>query len=235
MFTSNKKLVGIIGAMKPEIEAVKNIVENPETETVSGIEFVKGQIYGVDVVVAVCGIGKVFAAICAQTMILKYSPDVIINVGVAGALSPELSIGDIAIADSVVQHDMDTTPVGDPPGLISGINIVNFPCNSDVVSLFEECCKERGCNYRVGVIASGDCFVNGKETKKRITDNFNAISCEMEGGSIGHVCYVNGVDFCVLRAMSDSGDENSHNDYAVSLAKASDAAFGVLDIFLRKL
>lgn len=234
MSTDNKKTVGIIGAMKEEIEAVKEMATNTTKETYSGIEFVSGKIFDVNVVIAVCGIGKVFAAICAQTMILKYSPDIIINVGVAGALSNTLNIGDIAIADSVVQYDMDTTPVGDPLGLISGINIINFPCEKQCVSLLKDCCNELGYNYNVGVIASGDKFVNGKDLKKMITDNFNAVSCEMEGGSIGHVCYVNNTDFCVLRAMSDSGDENSHNDYAESLAKASNSAFSVLSFFLKK-
>lgn len=236
MFTnSNKKIVGIIGAMKSEIESVQGMVENSKTVTISGTDYVYGEIYGVNVVVAMCGIGKVFAAMCAQTMILTFKPDVVINVGVAGALSQGLNIGDIAIADSVVQHDMDTTPVGDPLGLISGINIINFPCSSEHVKIFEDCAKELNANYEVGVIASGDCFVNGKEMKKRITDNFNAISCEMEGGSIGHVCYMNKTAFCVVRAMSDCGDENSHNDYAESLAKASDVAFKLLDLFLKKL
>ncbi len=235
MFTNSKKIIGIIGAMKSEIEAVQGMVENAKTVTISGTDYVYGEIYGVNVVVAMCGIGKVFAAMCAQTMILTFKPDVVINVGVAGALSKGLGIGDIAIADSVVQHDMDTTPVGDPLGLISGINIINFPCSEPDVKVFEECAKELGANYEVGVIASGDCFVNGKEMKKRITDNFNAISCEMEGGSIGHVCYMNKTAFCVVRAMSDCGDENSHNDYAESLAKASDVAFRLLDSYLRKM
>ncbi len=236
MFTnSNKKIIGIIGAMKSEIEAVQSSVENAKTVTISGTDYVYGEIYDVNIVVAMCGIGKVFAAMCAQTMILTFKPDVVINIGVAGALSPKLGIGDIAIADSVVQHDMDTTPVGDPLGLISGINIINFPCSEEYVKVFEQGAKELDANYEIGVIASGDCFVNGKEMKKRITDNFNAISCEMEGGSIGHVCYMNKTDFCVVRAMSDCGDENSHNDYAVSLAKASDVAFNLLDRFLKKL
>ena len=236
MFTnSNKKIIGIIGAMKSEIEAVQGMVENSKTVKIGGTDYVYGEIYGVNVVVAMCGIGKVFAAMCAQTMILTFKPDVVINVGVAGSLSSKLGIGDLAIADSVVQHDMDTTPVGDPLGLISGINIINFPCSAEYVSIFETCAKELEANYEIGVIASGDCFVNGKEMKKRITDNFNAISCEMEGGSIGHVCYMNDTKFCVVRAMSDCGDENSHNDYAVSLAKASDVAFKLLDRFLRKL
>ena len=122
-------MTGIIGAMKIEIEALNAQMENRQTKTVSGIEFTSGTLCGREVVTAVCGIGKVFAAMCAQTMILLYSPDRIINTGVAGSLSTKLNIGDIAVSDFVVEHDMDTSPLGDPVGMISGINIVDIPAD----------------------------------------------------------------------------------------------------------
>ena len=120
-------LVGIIGAMDLEVQALKGLMDNAVVETISTIDFYKGNINGVET--AVAGVGKVNAAVCSQTMILKYSPDIMINVGVAGGLSDEFKIGDIAVADSVVEHDMDTSPIGDPVGLISGINLVNIPCD----------------------------------------------------------------------------------------------------------
>ena len=110
--------IGIIGAMQIEVEALCAAMENTETETIGSIEFVYGTLRGKKVVCAKCGIGKVFAAMCAQTMILKYAPGVIVNSGVAGTLSQQLSIGQIALAEQVVQHDMDTSPIGDPVGLI---------------------------------------------------------------------------------------------------------------------
>ena len=111
MSTNSEKLIGIIGAMKVEIDDVKSRVENPVTETVSGIDFVSGTLDGVPVVVAMCGVGKVFAAMCVQTMILKYSPTLVINIGVGGSLSKNLNVGDIAIANALCQHDMDTSAV----------------------------------------------------------------------------------------------------------------------------
>lgn len=235
MLTNNKPLIGIIGAMKPEIDALKEKLTNKEISTISGVEFVRGCFEGTEVVAAVCGIGKVFAAICAQTMILTYKPDLVINIGVAGSNSLLLNIGDIAVADSVVQHDMDTSPLGDPLGLISGINIINFPCEKDYVKLFEDACDEVHMQRQTGVIASGDCFVNSSEKKVWLKENFNAIACEMEGGSIGHVCYVNDTPFCVIRAMSDNGDEESNRDYVDALQRASDNALDVMYTFLRKI
>ncbi len=215
-------MIGIIGAMDVEVENLKAKIENKKIEAFSGIEFVSGKIFDKDVVVAKCGIGKVFAAICAETMILKYNPEFIINTGVAGTLTCELSIGDVAISESVCQHDMDTSPIGDPKGLLSGINIINIPADEYLVNLAKTVIKEQNINCKKGVIASGDQFIASKEQKDFIVSEFNAIACEMEGASIGHVCYVNKVKFLVLRAISDSADNSSHMDYPTFLKMASE-------------
>ena len=215
-------MTGIIGAMSIEINALNAEMENREERIVSGIKFTCGTLRGREVVTAVCGIGKVFAAMCAQTMILLYSPDRIINTGVAGSLSAELGIGDIAVSDYVIEHDMDTSPLGDPVGMISGINIVDIPADEKLAQSICESAQRVGKITCVrGKIASGDCFVNDAEKKKYISGTFGAIACEMEGAAIGHVCYVNGVPFCVIRAISDSADGSSHMDYAEFTALAA--------------
>ncbi|MBQ3118152.1 MAG: 5'-methylthioadenosine/adenosylhomocysteine nucleosidase [Clostridia bacterium] len=227
-------MIGIIGAMGIEIRALADLLEDKKSKTFSGVEYMSGKIYGKDVVLAVCGIGKVFAAICAQTMILKYNPDVIINTGVAGTLSDKLSIGDIAIADSVVQHDMDTSPLGDPVGLLSGINIVKIPADKDTVTKIESCVKETGANYEIGTIASGDQFLASNDVKTRIVKNFGAIAGEMEGGAIGHVCYVNNKPFCVLRAISDCADGSGAENYMEFLSHAAENATMIMARFIKE-
>ena len=91
-------MIGIIGAMRIEVETIKSLMEIEETKTISGVEYVSGKLHGKEIVVAVCGIGKVAAAMCTQTMILTYSPECIINTGVGGSLSNKLNICDIAIS-----------------------------------------------------------------------------------------------------------------------------------------
>ncbi len=227
-------MIGIIGAMGIEVRALADLLEDKKTEKISGVEYMSGKIYGKDVVLAVCGIGKVFAAICAQTMILKYNPDVIINTGVAGTLTDKLSIGDIAIADSVVQHDMDTSPLGDPVGLLSGINIVKIPADKQTVSKIEACVEAIGANYQIGTIASGDQFLASKEVKERIVKNFGAIAGEMEGAAVGHVCYVNNKSFCVLRAISDCADGSGAENYMEFLGKAAENATMIMAKFIKE-
>lgn len=91
-------MIGIIGAMAIEVEEILAKLEHPQTETISGMDFVRGTIRGVDCVVARCNVGKVNAAICAQTMILHYAPDRIINSGVAGGIGADVKIGDLVLA-----------------------------------------------------------------------------------------------------------------------------------------
>ncbi len=225
-------MIGIIGAMGVEIKALADLLENKKSDTISGVEYLSGTIYNKDVVLAVCGIGKVFAAICAQTMILKYNPEIIINTGVAGTLTEKLSIGDIAIAENVVQHDMDTSPLGDPVGLISGINIVKIPADETTYKKIESAVQKTGTNYQIGTIASGDQFLASNEIKERIIRNFGAIAGEMEGASIGHVCYVNKTPFCVLRAISDRADGSGAENYMEFLNSAAKNAVEVMKKFI---
>ena len=225
-------MIGIIAAMNVEMESLRSHIENPVTEVISGIRFVRGMLEGKEVVTAVCGIGKVFAAMCAQTMILRYSPEMIINTGVAGTLTDKLGIGSIAVSSCVVQHDMDTSPLGDPVGLISGINKVELPADETLSNALSDCAKAMGIATVTGVIASGDQFVASTERKLFITENFGAIACEMEGAAVGHVCHVNETPFCVLRAISDSADGSSHMDYPTFVKMAAEQSVALMRRFL---
>ena len=208
-----KYMTGIIGAMSVEVEALKSKIINPKRECFSGIEFVSGILCGAEVVVAQCGIGKVFAAVCAQTMIIKYGVKRIINTGVAGTLCDKVGILDFAVSSAVVQHDMDTTAIGDAPGLISGINIVEIPASAELCERVIALGRAQGNRCEGGIIASGDQFINNAERKAFIRDTFGAIACEMEGAAIGHTCYLSGVDFVVIRCISDNASGEAEMEY----------------------
>ncbi|MBE6558089.1 MAG: 5'-methylthioadenosine/adenosylhomocysteine nucleosidase [Ruminococcaceae bacterium] len=230
---NNQIEIGIIGAMKIEVDALKNAMTDTDTVTLAGIDFITGRLQGRSVVVAQCGIGKVFAAVCAQTMILTFAPSVIINTGVAGTLTDRLSIGQVALADRLVQHDMDTTALGDPAGLVSGINVVYFPTDPEVTACLAACVGQEGVTSVVGTVASGDQFISSAAVKARITETFDhCVACEMEGAAIAHVCYINDTPCAILRAISDGGDEEASDDYPTFCKKAADTAIRVLMRFL---
>lgn len=216
--------IGIIGAMTDEVKTITEMLEDRACESASGIEFNTGYLFGKRVVVAKCGVGKVFAAICAEAMALRYQPRLIVNTGVGGALDKSLRPLDVVIASSLVQHDMDTSPIGDPVGLISGINKIYFDTDRRAVELLAGAAKELGLNSMVGIIASGDKFIARAEDKCYIRDTFSAVSCEMEGAAIAHTAFVNGIPFVVVRAISDSADGDASMDYMTFLPKAAEAS-----------
>lgn len=228
-------MIGIIGAMDVEIEAIRSLMKDRQDVVISGVRYSEGTLKGVPCVVAVCGIGKVFAAICAQTMILTWKPDFLLNVGVAGSLSTGLSVGNIAIASCVVQHDMDTSILGDPVGMLSGINLIKLPADIDASAKLAEAAVACGLTVETGVIVSGDQFIGDHGKKEWLRSTFGAIACEMEGAAIGHVAFVNNVPFAVLRAISDSYDTDAPQmDYETFKQMAAGNSIRVLRLFLEK-
>jgi len=213
--------IGIIGAMSVEVESLISGLEDRREELVGGVKFNTGSIFGKKIVVAGCGVGKVFAAIAAEAMIIKYNPSLIVNTGVGGALSRSLMPTDTVIAQRLVQHDMDTSPLGDPPGLISGINKIYFDADPRAVKLLCEAAERLGLRAAVGTVASGDKFVAHPEDKQRISAAFSADVCEMEGAAIAHTAFVNNTPFAVIRAISDSADGGASMDYMEFLPVAA--------------
>ena len=221
--------IGVIAAMQIEIDGIRAKLSESKTETVSGIEYVRGTLHGKTVIAAKCGVGKVFAAMCAQTMLLRYAPDCIVHTGVAGGLADGLSIFDLVIATHVVQHDMDTSALGDPVGMISGPNIVEIPCDGDIVAALCRSADALSKPYQLGVVATGDQFICTEDARQRIRTRFGAAACEMEGGAVGQVCYVNGTPFGILRSISDGGNDAATVDFPTFAAGAAQTAVAAID------
>ncbi len=226
--------IGIIGAMQIEMDNLQKSMKNVTIEEHSGVTYYLGQIEGaenVDIIAAVCGIGKVFSAICAQCMIDTYHPDMMVNIGVAGAVSTELKVFDVVVAEQVCQHDMNTTAIGDPQGLLSGINKVYLEADEKMVALMDSCLEAEDVHYLLGTIATGDLFVETREQRDLISDRFHALAADMESGSIGQVCFVNHVPFTIIRSISDA---DGAVDYMSFAEKAAEVAIKAVVRFVRR-
>ena len=228
-------MIGIIGAMASEVDGLKAIMSDAKIKNVSTVDFYSGSINGTDVVVAQAGVGKVNAAVTAQTMILEYGVDMLINIGVAGGIADSLKIGDIVVASSLVEHDMDTTAIGDEPGFITGIDKVYMDTDKKVSDMILECADDLKLHTLSGVIATGDIFVSTDQVRDRLRNQFNAVAAEMEGGAIGHVCTMNNIPFAVLRAMSDCANDDSKVDFPVFAAEAAKKSIEIIKLFLKKV
>ena len=215
-------MIGLIGAMRVEMEQLMRDIQSPATSHMGTMEYVSGLLYGQEAVLSVCGPGKVNAALCAQGMIFRYQPEWVLNLGVAGALSDGLAVGDLVIAAGAVQHDMDTTPLGDPIGLISGINLVTLPCAPKLRERLKKAAQGlKDLRVTEGLIATGDQFINSGEKRRWIREAFHAEACEMEGAAIAHACYLIGIDCGIIRSISDRADGRSDMDYPQFTALAA--------------
>lgn len=207
-------IIGIIGAMDEEVEILLKEINVERKEIKAQMEFNCGMLWGQQVVVVRSGIGKVNAAVCAQVLIDDFKADSIINVGIAGGIGENIYPGDIVIAENLVQHDMDTSAFGDRIGQIPRVDTFEFRCDSKLIEKAKDACKSliKG-NYFTGRIATGDQFIADLNKIKWLSQEFNAIACEMEGGSIAQVCYLNNIPFVVIRSISDNANNGAHMDY----------------------
>lgn len=207
-------MTGIITAMTQEGEKLIENADINERVTIGFQTYYIGTVANQDVVISVCGVGKVFAAICTQTMIVKFGCDHILNVGVAGSLDNNIDINDVVFAENVVQYDMDTSALGDPKGMISGINIIEIPCDNSQLELVRKSAKAVGLSLKKGTIATGDKFFKDIKSREKIAQRFNAKAGEMEGGAVGQTAFSSGIPFNVVRIISDKAGENSANEYS---------------------
>lgn len=225
-------MIGIIGAMQIEVDNLLKDIENKSMKVISGIEYTQGNLYDKEVVVAKCGIGKVFAALCTQTMILEFNPDMILNTGVAAGIAKETNIGDVVIGNNLVQYDMDTSPIGDPVGMISGIDLVHIPCSENIINKLDIELSKINANHKIGTIATGDKFISSTKETERINTLFGAIAFDMESGAVGQVCYVNDVDYGIIRSISDNGSEDAGQDFMQFAKKAAKISADVVKGFI---
>lgn len=189
--------IGLAYAMKGEIESILDNTNARLVETVCGVD-----IYEIepDIYAYTGGVGKVNAAMSTQLFIDRYHPDYIVNAGVAGSFL-DIPIGTIVLADCFVQHDVDTSPMGDPIGMVSTVNKINFL--TDDLRMMQSILEKLDIPYMTGKVATGEVFMVKGERTDRVATLFAPTLCEMEGGAIAQVCLRNNVKFTALKSVSD--------------------------------
>lgn len=229
-------IIGIIGAMIEEVEPLLKDINLKRKLVKANMEFNHGDLWGNEVVIVKSGIGKVNAAVCAQILIDDFNVDAVINVGVAGGVGSEIYPGDVVIGESLVQHDMDSTAFGERRGQIPRLDTFDFKCDETLVLKAKRACeKMNNCNYFVGRIVTGDQFIADSDKIKWLNDEFSALACEMEGGSIAQVCYLNAVPFVVIRSASDNANNGAHMDYEKFKPIAVNNSVGILKNMLETM
>lgn len=227
------KHIGIIAAMSEEIASIKKLMVDVSVKNIYELEFTIGTIHSKNVVLVKCGVGKVNAARTTQILIDNFDLEYVINVGTAGGLNEKIEIGDVVIAEKLVQHDFDITAGGHEKGYISDTGTY-FYSDEELVNKSKKIIENMNENFKAitGLIATGDIFVQEIKVKDRIKEEFDADCTEMEGAAIAQVCYLDKIPFIVIRSISDKPNGNNSVDFEKFLELACERYSKFIDIFL---
>lgn len=230
--------LGIIGAMTVEVETLKSQMEDLTVTNRAGMSFYEGTLEGLPVVVVVCGVGKVNAALCAQILCDCYGVTHVVNTGIAGSLCAQLDIGDLVISRDAMYHDFDCHVLNAdyPVGQVPGLSVHTFPADQMLVDFAYAAAEQVNAGHtKLGRVASGDQFVCDKQLKERIIADTQALCTEMEGAAIAHAAWRNQVPFVIIRAISDKADDSAEMDYPTFEAIAAKRCAAVTLELVRRL
>jgi len=225
--------IGIIVAMTSEYGLVKSLLDEGKECAVRGIPFTEGKIGSVEVVLVKSGIGKVCAAVGTMEMIQRYSPDVIVNTGVAGGIDPLTKVMDIVVGENMVYHDV-WCGEGNEYGQVQGFP-VRFVSDKALCKLALSVGHDG--NVYGGLICSGDKFITNKgelaEIKKRFPEG---LAVDMESCAIAQVCYMCGVPFLSYRIISDTpGVKEHYKQYLNFWEEAPKRSFEMIKVLITAL
>jgi adenosylhomocysteine nucleosidase len=251
-------VIGIIGAMQEEIKLLTESMEIKETKTIGMRDYYLGKLFGKDVVLVFSKCGKVAAASAVTTLIEIFKVDLVLFTGVAGGADKALNIGDIVVADKLVQHDMDASALsGFRKFEIPLLGIDTFIPSDKMVSLAKLSAQHYISEYMkddvaqndleefnikipnvvVGTVASGDQFIADSQKVLSLGSEIANLKCiEMEGAAVAQVCYEHNVEYIVFRVISDKADEHATINFPKFIEKtASHFTRGIIERFINEI
>jgi adenosylhomocysteine nucleosidase len=225
--------VGIFAALKEEIEPLLPCIETLETSKWGRRSLHQGSIASNQVVAMAGGVGKVKAAACTQFLIDRFSIEALMCTGVAGAVNPDLQTGDVVISQKALEHDFDP---GDPK-LLKRFRRRWLQADAELVELALSAAKDLGQadRCRVGKVLTGDQAIVSVERRRWLWETFRGDCVDMESAAAAQVCRQNGVPWVVVRAISDSADEDGIAEFRRNLALCAGAAAEVVTALVESL
>lgn len=227
--------IGIIGAMKEEIQHLKEVITEQTVESHYGFEVTNGQLGEHQVSLVLSGIGKVNASLSVVILKEKYDVDIIINTGSAGGIDPALKVGDVVIAHSLIHHDVDLVDFGYDKGQMAGMPSSYYP-DSNLLRIAQEVCRTFEIEPIIGLIVSGDQFISSTDQINIIRKNFRtARAADMESAAIAQAAYVLDIPFVIIRSISDNGDDEASVDFDTFIELASKVSASMVENFVRQV
>ncbi|MET0473820.1 MAG: 5'-methylthioadenosine/adenosylhomocysteine nucleosidase [Mycobacterium sp.] len=226
--------VGLICAIPEELAHLRDVLDGVRTTMVAHASFHEGVLDGRQVVLAGAGMGKVNAAIVSTVLAVEFSCSGIVLSGVAGGLDPALDIGDVVIAEQVLQHDSGRIENGRllryQPGHVSFINPTEhfgYAADPAILAAVKRRLEgvvlpsmprsagghDRPPRITYGTVVTGDQYIHCEATRQSLHQTFAASAAEMEGGAVAQVCESFGIPWLVIRALSDLAGRDSAFDF----------------------
>ena len=227
---------GIMAAMHDEIAELIKLISEQDESTVCRVgtrDFYLGKLEGQPCVIVLAGIGKVAAACTAMTLIQRFCVSEIVFTGLAGGLADHIRVGDVVVADKLIQHDMDARPLF-PRYEIPLTGIAEFTVSEPLRKRMQDAARHffehdiqnhiddaamtqfglSAPEVHIGMIASGDQFIGAVQTVARLREELPAAcAVEMEGAAVAQVCHEYGVPCTVIRTISDRANDVAHIDF----------------------
>ena len=225
-------VIGIMSAMHEELAAVLQAMPDEQPVRVAGRDFWVGHWQGHDVVAVLSRIGKVAAATTATVLLERFKVSAVVFTGAAGGLAANAQVGDVVVATSFVQHDMDASPLfpkhevplygrarfdTDPTlsqALVAAATqVLSDPAQHLGAQAIADFHLHAPCVHQ-GLIVSGDRFVSTTTECQALQQCLpDALAVEMEGAAVAQVCLDYGVPFAAVRTISDRADDDAHIDF----------------------
>lgn len=229
--------LAVIGAMPEEIAPLLGAAVDASEAGEGPFRWHRGRLDGVEVALAVCGIGKVNAAALTQALLGQGAAAVLFT-GVAGGVDPGLRVGDLVVAHDAVQHDVDVTGLGYLLGQVPGepaLWSADPGLRDRVIAAAHRVAAASGVRVVVGRVASGDTFVADPRRVAALRERFGASCAEMEGAAVAQVCARWGIPWAIVRSVSDTADHDAGIDFRAFTAVAASRAVEVVRGTLRSL
>lgn len=217
----------IVGAMQDELRALLSHMPDEARVVRAGREFCVGHLEGHEVVMVLSRIGKVAAATTATLLLSEFDVARIVFTGAAGGLKDGVSVGDVVVAETLLQHDMDASPLF-PPHEVPLYGRDRFAADAVMTLALAEAAERTlaepeaaraGARVHCGLMISGDRFVSGRSENEALRQRLpDALAVEMEGAALAQVCHDFGVPFGVVRTVSDRADDDAHVDFTQFVA-----------------
>ncbi|MFN3495353.1 MAG: 5'-methylthioadenosine/adenosylhomocysteine nucleosidase [Hydrogenophaga sp.] len=244
----------IVSALHDELASVLALMPDEHRQTVGGRDFWVGHLHGHDVVAVLSGIGKVAAATTATLLIERFGVQRIVFTGVAGGLGAGVNVGDVVLARSFLQHDMDASPIF-PRHEVPGYSCSRFEADPALADALELACERmlhalpaqmdaatvkafglQTPRLHQGLLVSGDRFVSTTAESQALQRELpDALAVEMEGAAFAQVCHDFGIPLAVVRTISDRADDAAHVDFPRFLREVASRYSGAVVEALMRL